>query len=62
MSLRAFHIFFIVTSSTLAMGGGVWVLLQHQPVALAVVWFACGFLLDLYLVWFIRKSKGLNGS
>ena len=60
MSLRAFHIVFIVASSALAVFGGVWVLLEHKPAVLAVALFACSACLDLYLVWFIRKSKGLR--
>ena len=60
MSLRAFHIFFISAASALALFGGVWNLLQHRSVAWAVASFACSAGLDVYLVWFIKKSKSLN--
>lgn len=60
MSLKAFHIVFIVLSSALALYGGVWMLQQHKSVALAIASFACSGALDLYLVWFIRKTAKLN--
>ena len=60
MSLRYFHIFFILAASTLAMGNGVWAILQHKPLFWVVGSFICGVGLDLYLVWFIRKSRNLN--
>ena len=60
MSLRVFHIFFICASSALAVGGGVWILLQRGSPALAVASFLCSACLDLYLAWFIRKSRNLN--
>jgi hypothetical protein len=60
MSLRFFHIFFIIASSSLALFGGVWTLMQHKPVAYAAALFACSACLDLYLVWFIKKSKGVS--
>ncbi len=60
MSLRFFHIFFIIASSALAMLGGVWTLLQNKPMVWAVACFAASVFLDTYLVLFIRKSKGLT--
>ena len=60
MSLRVFHIFFIAVSSMLAVFGGVWMLGQHKPVAWAAASFACSAALDVYLVWFIRKSRSLR--
>ena len=60
MSLRFFHIFFILASSALAMLGGIWALTQNKPLVLAFAWFALSGCLDVYLVWFIRKSKGLG--
>ncbi len=60
MSLKFFHIFFIIASSALALFGGIW-MLSHQK---SIVWAAASFLasvfLDGYLVWFIRKSKDLH--
>lgn len=60
MSLRAFHIFFILAASALAVANGVWILVQHKPVVWAVASFAGSVGLDAYLVWFIRKSKDLT--
>jgi hypothetical protein len=59
MSLRYFHIFFIGASSVLALLGAVWTMQNGKPVAWTVACFACSAALDLYLVWFIRRSKGL---
>ena len=60
MSLRFFHIFFIGTSSALALLGGVWNIQNNQPMIWAVACFICSACLDIYLVLFIRKSKGLR--
>ena len=60
MSLRVVHIFFILAASALALGVGLWALRGHEPVSWAVASFACSGLLDIYLVWFIRKSKNLG--
>ena len=60
MSLRTVHIFFIIASSSLALFGGIWVILQHEPVVWALACIACSICLDLYLVWFIRKSRNVQ--
>ena len=60
MSLKAVHIFFILTASALAIGVGVWAWQQHEPVFWVVASFVCSALLDIYLVWFIGKSKNLS--
>ena len=60
MSLRAFHIFFIAASSALAMLGGVWVWTEKRSVGWAVASFVCSACLDIYLVWFVKKSRDLN--
>ena len=60
MSLRFFHIFFIAASSVLAIFGGVWTLMHQKPFLWAAALFVCSTCLDLYLVWFIRKSKDLH--
>ena len=60
MSLRALHIFFILTSSALAVFGGVWMILHQKSIAWAVASFAASAFLDGYLVWFIRKSKDIK--
>ena len=60
MSLRFFHIFFIAASSALALFGGIWSLNQHQPMFWAIACFICSACLDIYLVFFIQKSKRLQ--
>ena len=60
MSLRFFHIFFIVASSALAFFGGVWMISHEVSIVWAVASFAASVFLDGYLVWFIRKSKDLR--
>lgn len=60
MSLRFFHIVFIAASSALALLGGLWVLREGRPAAWAYASFACSLGLDAYLVWFVRKSRGLS--
>ena len=60
MSLKTVHIFFILTASALALGVGVWVLREREPFHWAAMSFAMSAFLDIYLVWFIRKSKDLG--
>ncbi len=60
MSLRFLHIFFIMTSSALALFGGIWILSHQGSVVWAGASFAASVFLDGYLVWFIRKTKDLH--
>jgi hypothetical protein len=60
MSLRYFHIFFIGASSVLALLGAAWTMQNGKPLIWTVACFSSSAALDLYLVWFVRKSKGLN--
>lgn len=60
MSLRAFHIFFIIVSDMLAVGFGVWALPTHAGWAIAS--FLLSGVIGVYLVWFIRKSKDIAQS
>ena len=60
MSLRFFHIFFIIASSALALFGGLWMISHEVAIGWAIASFAASAFLDGYLVWFIRKSKGLS--
>ncbi len=63
MSLKAFHIFFILMSTVLAVGFGVWALRDYDqsgnPVilALGVGSFVGSVLLVGYGVWFLRKLR-----
>ena len=66
MSLKGFHIVFIVFSTLLALGTGVWCvwvdLVEGAPVYLAgaVGSFLAAIGLIVYGVWFYRKMKRLN--
>jgi hypothetical protein len=66
MSLKAFHILFIIVSTLLALGTGVWCLwvnlVAGAPiyVAGAVASFVVAILLMVYGFWFYRKMKRLR--
>jgi len=66
MSLKGFHIVFIVFSTLMALGVGgwcVWVdLVEDAPVYLAgaIASFAAAVGLVIYGVWFYRKMKRLR--
>jgi hypothetical protein len=66
MSLRGFHIVFIVFSTLLALGTGAWCiwvdLVEGAPVFLAgaVGSFVAAIGLIVYGVWFYRKMKRLR--
>ncbi len=66
MSLKGFHIVFIVFSTLLALGCGgwcIWVdLVEDAPVyfAGAIGSFAAAVALVVYGVWFYRKMKRLH--
>lgn len=66
MSLKAFHIIFVIFSTLLALGVGVWCvwvnLVEGAPVYLAgaVASFLCALALVIYGVWFYRKMKRMG--
>jgi hypothetical protein len=66
MSLKAFHIVFIVVSTLLALGTGIWCLwvnlIVGAPiyVAGAVASFVVAIVLMVYGFWFYRKMKRLR--
>jgi hypothetical protein len=66
MSLKGFHIVFIVFSTLLALGCGAWCiwvdLVEDAPVYLggAIASFICAIALIIYGVWFYRKMKHLR--
>lgn len=66
MSLKGFHIVFIVFSTALALGCGAWCiwvdLVQDAPVYLvgAIASFASAVALIAYGIWFYRKMKRLR--
>ena len=66
MSLKGFHIVFIIFSTLLALGIGgwcIWVnLVEGEPVYLAgaIFSFVAAVALMVYGVWFYRKMKRLR--
>jgi hypothetical protein len=66
MSLKGFHIVFIVFSTLLALGIGAWCiwvnLVEGEPVYLAgaIFSFITAVALLVYGVWFYRKMKRLR--
>ena len=65
MSLKSFHIFFIVLSVILAGGFGYWGLAISPSTLdrlLGVLSIVSGIALVIYLVWFLKKIKKLNGA
>ena len=66
MSLKAFHIVFIISSTLLAVGVGVWCvwvnLVEGAPIYLAgaIASFVTALALIIYGVWFYRKMKRLR--
>jgi hypothetical protein len=66
MSLKGFHIVFIIFSTLLALGIGLWCiwvdLTVGEPVyrSGAIVSFVVAFALVIYGVWFYRKMKRLR--
>jgi hypothetical protein len=66
MSLKGFHIIFIIFSTLLALGIGAWCiwvnLVEGEPVYLAgaIFSFVAAVALMVYGVWFYRKMKRLR--
>jgi len=66
MSLKAFHIIFIIFSTLLALGVGAWCvwvnLVEGVPIYLAgaIASFTCAVGLVIYGFWFYRKMKRLG--
>ncbi len=66
MSLKAFHVFFVLVSIVLSVGCGVWLFRRYQQsggfaeVACAVLSFAAAVALIAYFVWFLRKHKRVS--
>ncbi|HSR49853.1 MAG TPA: hypothetical protein VLV83_03435 [Acidobacteriota bacterium] len=62
MSLKGFHIIFIILSSAMAFGVGLWSLEQDGSgyTVLGALSLALGTLLVGYGIWFLRKLKHLS--
>ena len=57
MSLKVFHIVFIVSADLLAVGLAVWAVIHQKPLLWVVTSILGSLTLNVYLVWFLRKSK-----
>ncbi len=67
MSLKAFHILFIIASTTLAFGFGAWAVKHYLDgqgsgleLALGLASFALGIILIVYGRYFLRKLKDVS--
>ena len=66
MSLKAFHIVFIIFSTLLAIGTSAWCvwvdLVEGAPIYLAgaIASFATAVALIIYGIWFYKKMKRLH--
>ena len=58
MSLKAFHIFFILVSVALAVGFGFWAQSYYPRMSSAS--FVLAALLVAYLFWFVGKLRNLK--
>ena len=66
MSLKAFHIFFIVVSTWLSIGFGAWAIRDFTQsgsllnLGMGVASFLASVLLVWYGIWFLRKLKNVS--
>ncbi len=66
MSLKAFHIFFILVSTLLALAFGFWAVVDFDRsasgvnLALGVGSFIASGVLVIYGIWFLRKLKNVG--
>jgi hypothetical protein len=66
MSLKAFHVFFVVVSTLCALGFGGWALADYartgkgSVLALGVLGFLAAGALIWYGFWFLRKLKNVS--
>lgn len=66
MSLKAFHIVFVIASVVLGLGFGIWAIVQFahagsaamMALGIASLVFAVGMV--VYGVWFLRKLKNVS--
>ena len=66
MSLKAFHVFFVVVSVLCALGFGAWAIADYlrtgrgSVLALGILGFAAAVALVWYGLWFLRKLKNVS--
>jgi hypothetical protein len=59
MSLKAFHIIFIILATLLALGCAAWSYVNHTAAAFGVISAVVGLALVIYGIWFLRKSRNI---
>jgi hypothetical protein len=57
MSLKVFHVLFILLSILLAAGCAVWALVNHTALAFGVVSAIVAVGLVIYGIYFVKKSR-----
>lgn len=66
MSLKAFHVFFVIVSVLCALGFGAWSIADYRRtgsgsvLALGVAGFVAAAALIFYGFWFLRKLKNVS--
>ena len=66
MSLKAFHVFFIVVSTLCSLMLGAWGVAEHSrsgngsALLLGVGGFVAAAVLVVYGLWFLRKLRGVS--
>jgi len=66
VSLKAFHVFFVIVSTLCALGFGAWAIGDYLRtgnigvLALGVLGFAAAAALVWYGLWFLRKLKNVS--
>ena len=66
MSLKAFHVFFVIVSVLCALGFGAWSVAEYMRtgsngvLALGVLGFVAAAALVWYGLWFLRKLKNVS--
>ena len=66
MSLKAFHVFFVIVSTLCALGFGAWAVAEYartghgSTLALGIIGFAAAVALVWYGLWFLRKLKNVS--
>jgi len=66
VSLKAFHVFFVIVSTLCALGFGAWAIGDYLRtgnigvLALGVLGFAAAAALVWYGLWFLRKLKNMS--
>jgi hypothetical protein len=66
VSLKAFHVFFILVSTLCALMLGVWGVMEHSrsgnggALFIGIGGFAAAVVLVVYGLWFLRKLRGVS--